>query len=165
MGICICNTSFEGCSPYSKYIKLTLSCNSAKKEGDKRQLSKKQRLKSNIFKKAATTYDLRLLNLLCAIQHVIGSLSCHISTQDLFSTQDVHERTQTQIIGVAQKPINVGNEKEIVTRIASVWMDSDVEVTIVLQVSPKKTTTVATNPHKVKSTTVHFSCQLTRQSL
>ena len=46
---------------------------------------------------------------------------------------------------VAQKPIDVEKEKVIATMIACVWMDSDVEIAIVLQVS-HGTMAVATNP-------------------
>ena len=46
---------------------------------------------------------------------------------------------------VAQMPIDVEKEKVIATMIARVWMDSDVEIAIVLQVS-HGTMAVATNP-------------------
>ena len=45
---------------------------------------------------------------------------------------------------VAQNPIDVEKEKVIATMIASVWMDSDVDGAIVLQVS-HTTMAVATN--------------------
>ena len=49
------------------------------------------------------------------------------------------------ILIVAQKLIDVKKEKVIATMIASVWMDSNVEMTIVLQVSQQPFMTVATN--------------------